>query len=195
LPNFVVVDGLNEVILPLNGVDDKRILCLANLRPEKNHLLLLDIAVMLQQSHPDWTFHLVGQDFNDEYSFKLKKHIIEKSLEKQVFIYGTRPDVAPIINSCSIGVLTSISEGLPLAVLEYGLYNLPVVVSDVGGISTIVDHKVDGFMLPSGALQLFYESLVELIENKNIRLKFFQELKKNSEDSVLSTFSTWCNRL
>lgn len=196
LPNYVTSSSITAIAVPLAGIPGKRILCLANLRQEKNHPLLIAVAELLCQSHPDWTFHLVGQDFNDDYASQLKNQIIEKVVDQHVFIYGTRADVAPIANSCSIGILTSISEGLPLALLEYGFYGLPVVVSDVGGIPAVVHHQKEGFVVPSGSVDLFYKSLVELIDNQNLRLRFGQafqaKIQQNySEESVINTFLDW----
>ncbi len=196
LPNFVSPTSSTELVAPLAGIEGKRILCLANLRQEKNHQLLLSVAELLSQSHSDWTFHLVGQDFNDEYASQLKNQIIEKVVDQHVFIYGTRADIAPIANSCSIGILTSIAEGLPLALLEYGYYGLPVVVTNVGGIAALVDHQKEGFVVPSGSVDLFYKSLVELIENQNLRLSFGQALQAKiqqnySEESVINAFLKW----
>ena len=67
LPNFVQLNQ-NKEIISLSGKNGKRILCLANLRPQKNHLLLLEAAKKIKVSAPDWTFHLIGKDFEDDYS-------------------------------------------------------------------------------------------------------------------------------
>lgn len=196
LSNFVTPISFNQLFTPLAGLNEKRILCLANLRQEKNHQLLLAVANLLIQSHPEWTFHLVGKDFNDEYAFQLKSQIIQKRLDQHVFIYGTRADIGPIAHSCSIGILTSVSEGLPLALLEYGFYGLPVVVSNVGGIPGLVVHQKEGFVVPTGSIDLFYKSLVELIDNQNLRLRFGQAFKNKiqenySEESAINNFLEW----
>ena len=83
LPNFTSVeDNINKETI-LKGVDGKRILCLANLRIQKNHFLLLDVAERLKETHPEWSFHLVGKDFEDEYSKKLRRTIEEKQLDRK----------------------------------------------------------------------------------------------------------------
>ena len=74
LPNFTSSNKAENKTI-LEGVQDKRILSLANLRPDKNHFLLLEVACMLKISHPDWTFHLVGKDFEDQYSLAIKDKI------------------------------------------------------------------------------------------------------------------------
>ena len=56
----------------LQGIQGKRIVSLANLRVQKNHFLLLEVAKKVKLSHPEWTFHLVGKDFEDDYSKEIK---------------------------------------------------------------------------------------------------------------------------
>ena len=200
LPNFVTTSGSSERQTSLAGIAEKRILCLANLRAQKNHQLLLSVAEMLQKSNPDWTFHLVGQDFNDAYSAQLKQRILDAKLDQHVFLYGSRADTAAILKQATIGILTSDSEGLPLAILEYGLYKLPVVVTQVGEIPSVVMHQQEGFVVPVGSVKMVYKSLVELIENQNLRLKFGRALQAKiqleyTEESVLNSFLNWSKLL
>ena len=80
LPNFTTIDNSESAETILKGESGKRILCLANLRDQKNHFFLLEVAEKLKKSNPDWTFHLVGKDFEDEYSVQVKESIINKNL-------------------------------------------------------------------------------------------------------------------
>jgi glycosyltransferase involved in cell wall biosynthesis len=196
LPNFPVLgnDVVEKTIL--KGIDGKRIVCLANLRIQKDHFLLLEVAKKLQFSHPDWSFHLIGKDFNDAYSEQIKKLIIELELEHTVFIYGTKPDIGNILEQCTIGVLTSQSEGLPVALLEYGLYKKPVVVTAVGEIPGVIENGKNGYVVMNPALDLFYDNLVNLIDNEMLKQKFGNELyntvlENYSEEAVLKQYLFW----
>ncbi|HSD06152.1 glycosyltransferase, partial [Flavobacterium sp.] len=81
LPNFPLkeIDVCETTIL--KGIGGKRIVFLANLREQKDHFLLLKVAQKLKPTHSDWTFHLVGKDFEDDYSFQIKRLIKEFDLE------------------------------------------------------------------------------------------------------------------
>ena len=121
LANFSSLNSsttINDLNIP--DTSDHRVVCLANLRPQKNHLMLLNVWRGLTKSHPEWSLLLVGKDFEDDYSATLKQFIKSNRLEESVFILGSRTDVSNILKQCQIGVLSSISEGLPLALLEYG---------------------------------------------------------------------------
>ena len=56
----------------------------------------------------------------------------EYNLNDIIQIAGSVVDTSSLLASADIGVLSSIFEGLPLSLLEYGLAGLPVVVTDVG---------------------------------------------------------------
>lgn len=177
-PNFVNLESLSENVTNLKGNDGKRILCLANLREQKNHDLLLEIAVEIKKTNPDWTFHLVGKDFEDAYSQRIKALIVSKGLEKTVFVYGSRDDIANILEQASIGILTSKSEGLPVALLEYGFHKLPVVVSAVGEIPSVVKNEINGYVVMKKSKDSFVEAIARLISDERLRLLLGNELQK-----------------
>ena len=132
---------------------------MANLRNPKNHEFLLKVSEKVIEKYPDWSFHLVGKDYNDEYSTSLKLKINEKKLQNNVYIYGQKNDIEFIIQQSTICVLTSSSEGLPVALLEYGLLNKPVVTTDVGEIPLIIKNEMNGFIVTSNDEILFFKYL------------------------------------
>ena len=196
LPNFPsneITDLKNTV---LQGIKGKRIVSLANLRVQKDHFLLLEVAKKVQISHPEWTFHLVGKDFEDDYSMQIKNLVLELNLENNIFIYGSKPDVQNILEQSTIAILTSQSEGLPVALLEYGSYAKPVVVTNVGEIPLLIQDGVNGFMVETGEAQLFYDSLVKLMENETLQNDFGKALQQTiyddySEKSVIEKYLGW----
>jgi glycosyltransferase involved in cell wall biosynthesis len=196
LPNFPVKGASLDTKTVLRGSDGKRIVFLANLREQKNHFLLLEAAQILKQSHSDWTFHLVGKDFDDEYSLHIKQLIEKYNLKNNVFMYGSQQDIGNILNQSSIAILTSKSEGLPVALLEYGLYKKPVVVTRVGEIPAIVQHGHNGFIVDPGKADLFCQSLENLMQNEVLRVDFgkalFDTIKKDyTAESVILKYINW----
>jgi glycosyltransferase involved in cell wall biosynthesis len=196
LPNFPSAE--NELVKEtiLFGIQGKRIVSLANLRVQKNHFLLLEVAKKLKNSHPHWTFHLIGKDFEDDYSTQVKNLILEYNLEKTVYLYGSRNDIKNILEQSTIAILTSQSEGLPVALLEYGLYEKPVVVTNVGEIALVVNDGINGFLVETNSTQLFYDSMVNLIDNENLHTDFGKALRKTistnySEEAVLNQYLKW----
>ena len=200
LPNFIdEFSNLDEKFI-LKGIDGKRIICVANLRPQKNHELLLDAASIIKDKHPDWTFHLFGKDFDDSYSKKLKRLIVDLKLKENVFFYGTVTNVGAVLVQCDIAVLPSLSEGLPLAILEYGLSSKPVVATNVGQISKIITSDKEGLIVNSNDCNQFTEAILRLIENKNDRVQMGSKLfeiieSKYTQKAFIRDYVLWLNSL
>ena len=199
-PNFTNEDSTVKAVTLLKGIEGKRILCLANLRDQKNHFLLLNVAEKLKESHSDWTFHLVGKDFEDDYSRHLFESIANKGLENTVFIYGSKNDVVPIINQSEIAILTSKSEGLPVSLIEYGLCKKPVVSTNVGEIPLIIKNRINGCIVGVNEVDAFYESLLELMNNEVLRTQFGKALhqtilENHSEEGVINQYLNWIKGL
>jgi glycosyltransferase involved in cell wall biosynthesis len=200
LPNFTTIDNSIVASTKLKGIEGKRILCLANLRVQKNHFFLLKIAKKLRESHPDWTFHLVGKDFQDDYSKKLIETILIEKLENTVFIYGSKDDTTNIINQSDICVFTSSSEGLPVALVEFGLVGKAVVSTKVGEIPLIIENNKNGILVEVNAIQSFVIALIKLIDNENSRIDYGINLKNtiiknNSKEAVVEKYLNWLNSL
>jgi glycosyltransferase involved in cell wall biosynthesis len=196
LPNFPSEENEVSERTILQGIQGKRIVSLANLRVQKDHFLLLKVAKKVRKSHPDWTFHLIGKDFEDDYSIKIKALILDYNLESNVFIYGSRQDIKNILNQSTLGILTSQSEGLPVALLEYGLQKKAVVVTNVGEVPLLIEDGINGFIVEKGEEQLFYNSIVQLMENDTLLANFGKALHQTiinnySETTVLNKYLDW----
>lgn len=198
LPNFVFFtdENMNLKLTSLLGKEGKRIVLLANLREQKNHFMLLEVANLLKISHVDWSFHLVGKDFDDDYSRALKNKIIERKLTNNVFYYGSRNDVGAILEQSDIAIITSKSEGLPVALLEYGFYRKPVVSTNVGEIGNVIRNNENGILVASDASKEFYSAIVGLIEDVSVRKLLADELHKNiiskySNKAVIGQYLDW----
>lgn len=198
-PNFAVEDITVTENTVLNGLEGKRIICLANLRAQKNHALLLEVAQKLSSKHPDWSFHLVGKDFEDNYSKEIKQKIYKEKLNN-VFVYGSRQDISNVLNQATIGVLVSKSEGLPVALLEYGQFKKPVIVTNVGEIPFVIEHRNNGLIVPDLNAEIFYDLLIECIENSSLRIglgdRLFETISDRfSKKTIIKKYLNWLHEI
>lgn len=196
LANFATIEKEIGAQTKLLGIDGKRIICLANLRRQKNHFLVLEVASKLKESHPDWSFHLLGKDFQDSYSQELKANIVKLGLANHVFVYDSCSDVAAVLAQAEIGILTSESEGLPLTLLEYALHKKAVLITNVGQIAAVVENNTNGFLVESNNSDLFYSRLTELIASKGLRESFAEKLHLKvvahfSSASIIKKYIHW----
>jgi glycosyltransferase involved in cell wall biosynthesis len=163
LPNFAVQDRDTLPVTHLKGQSGKRVLCLANLRPQKDHQTLINAFRIVHDDYPEWTLHCVGQDFKDRYSKSIYALVEELGLNDHIYFYGSCPDTGHVIQQADIGALSSASEGLPLALLEYGLGSLPVVATNVGDCNSALPKACHDFLVAPAEPQLLAERLKVLM--------------------------------
>jgi glycosyltransferase involved in cell wall biosynthesis len=182
VPNFATVDK-HSAITTLNGVSGKRIVCLANLRPQKDHITLLEAFKIVVEQYPEWTLHLVGKDFQDAYAEEVKHKINDLDLNESVCVLGIKPDVSHILSQCEIGVLSSKSEGLPVALLEYGLANLAVIGTKVGECESIIEHDKNGLLVNVQDVKALAKAILFYVENKEIRSGYAKKYNNHIQEN------------
>ena len=184
LQNFAMLND-SEKITELKGEKGKRILCLANLRPQKDHFTLLKAFEEVIKVHSDWTLHCVGKDFKDEYSNKVSQYIKDNNLENHIYSYGSCTDIKHILSQCEIGVLSSKSEGLPISLLEYALAKLAVIATDVGDCNLIINSDNIGSLINPNDEEALKNAIIAYIENKSER----NVVAENLHSHVVRNFS------
>ncbi len=141
LPNYPDFGNIQKSSLSLENSEGKNIVCLANLRPQKDHITLLKSFKEVLKKHPNTKLYLLGKDSKDSCSEEIHSFIEQSFEEGKVIVLGSRNDVPAILKQCDLGILTSISEGLPLAILEYGLAKLPMLCTKVGECPEVVINE------------------------------------------------------
>lgn len=185
LPNFAVKNDNEKKHTVLYGEDEKRIICLSNLRYPKNHSILLEAFLNLGLKAKGWSMHFVGKDANDEYSLQLKQFINDNNLEDAVFIYGSCPDIYGVLSQGTIGVLASLYEGFPVTLLEYGMSNLAVVSTNVGYCATIIEDEKTGLTFDPSDKKMLEIQLGRMIDDETLRNATAAALK----ESIRLTYS------
>jgi len=199
-PNFIDFSNDDAEKIELNGYEGERIICVANLRPQKNHKLLLEAASVVINKYPDWTFHLFGKDFEDIYSLEIKSMIKDLKLGENVFLYGSTNKISSALEQCNIGVLPSLSEGLPLALLEYGKHQLPVIATNVGEIDKIIISENEGILVESNNVKELIQAINKLIGDETYRNQIAATLHKKietdySENNIVEQYLIWLQSL
>ncbi|MBN3963604.1 MAG: glycosyltransferase family 4 protein [Nostoc sp. NMS8] len=82
-----------------------------------------------------------------------------------------------LLTQSDIFVLPSYNEGLPLSMLEAMAWELPVIVTPVGGIPEIVTQSENGLIVSPGNIEELSNAIKSLIENENLRLSLGAEAR------------------
>ena len=182
IPNFPVSDKYHSNLTLLRGNSNKRIVCLANLKKPKNHIALLNAFEELKLYDLGWSLHLIGKDYNDDYSSCLKDFIKNNELENSIYLYDSKNDIQNILSQATIGVLCSTNEGFPVALLEYGLAKLAVVSTNVGYCSEIIKDGFSGLLFDPLNNKQIQNQLRIMVLNKEERERFALNLNKLVEE-------------
>jgi L-malate glycosyltransferase len=149
------------------GEDDVVFALCAVFRLEKNHLQFIDAIAQLRQEGLPARGLLIGDGALRE---AIEGRIAALSLQDAVRITGFQKDVTPFVAAADVGVNCSTAiETLSLSALETLAMGLPMVMSDIGGASEIVDGT-DGLLFPAGDAAALKASLQSFF-NRDIREK------------------------
>lgn len=131
------------------GVGDDEVLALtvANLRANKRYPDLLAAARRVVDSGAPVRFAAAG---HGPLEAEVREEHRRLGLGDRFRILGFRPDALDLIAAADLFVLASSHEGLPVAVMEALVMGVPVVATDVGGLSEAVVDGVGGFLVPAG---------------------------------------------
>ncbi len=102
------------------------------------------VAGLVHKARPDVRFLIVGEGPTRE---AVEAEIREAGLEDVVKLAGFQDEVLPFLSAMDVYLMTSIIEGLPIALLEAMASGLPVVSTAVGGIPEVVEEDA-GFLVP-----------------------------------------------
>ena len=177
VPNFVA-DQAAVAVPDLPGTPGRRIVCVANLRPQKAHPDLLEALAMVVHAHPDAHLLLVGREADAGYSDTVRSRLRALGLSAHVTLLGERQDVAGILRQCDVGVLSSVGEGFPLSVVEYGLAGLAAVTTDVGQCGEVLDGGRAGLLVPPRQPEALAAALNQLLQSPARRAELGDRLRR-----------------
>jgi glycosyltransferase involved in cell wall biosynthesis len=189
VPNFVS-DQQPGALAGLPGSPGTRLVCVANLRPQKAHVDLLNALAIVIRTTPAAHLLLVGREAEPAYAQDVRRTISELGLASHVTMLGERTDVASILRQCDIGVLSSIGEGFPLALVEYGLAGLAAVTTTVGQCAEVLDDGHAGILVPPGQPEALAGALSRLLASSATRVELGDRLRQRvstryGRDSVI----------
>jgi colanic acid/amylovoran biosynthesis glycosyltransferase len=138
------------------------ILAVGRLHAIKNHTFLLQAFSLLKQRGIKFLGLIAGDGPERQHLCRL---ISRLNLQREVKLLGHVPhaDLDMLYPRVDLVVLTSRSEGIPLALMEAMAHAKPVLAPDITGIPELVEDGKTGFLYEPGSLQDFI-SRIEMIQ-------------------------------
>jgi len=150
--------------------DENIIAYIGRLVPEKGVNVLLGAINAVLKKRPKTKFVIAGEGWHRN---ELERITRELKIANNVLFTGYIPeeDFLAYFNVADILVVPSTYEPFGIVALEGMATKTPIIVSDVGGLSEIVDHRWTGMKVPPDNSTILAEVILELLENKDLSKK------------------------
>ena len=158
--NGALPADLRAVPRPKSGFT---LLHVGRLAPTKDHATLLRAVALTRLHHPNVQLWMIG---DGPLEVSLRKLSDELGLNECVTFFGEQADVSPFLLAADLFVISSVTEGLPVSLLEAMSVGLPAVVTDVGGMGEIARLSGAVTLVPSSDPQGMATALCDAIARR-----------------------------
>jgi len=156
----------------------------------KDQTSLIEAFSIVHKEIPNSILMLVG---DGPMRKELSNKITELKLNDYIKITGNRNDVPQILNLFDIFVLSSLSEGTSVALLEAMSSGIAPIVTDVGGNPSIVDNNVNGNIVKPKEVFIMADTMIELLKDDKKRRNYGTRasIKINTHYSIRSMLNQY----
>lgn len=153
-------------------------------KKQKNLLDLFNAFAAVHTQVPHAKLEVIG---DGSLRPELEAWIADHHLQETIILHGWQEQVAPFMLTWHAFVLSSLWEGLPCAVVEARLLQLPVISYDTGGIHEVITSGKNGVLCSPGNWQQLAQAMLSISTNKNLYNKFYlhQDDLTNFNDQVM----------
>jgi glycosyltransferase involved in cell wall biosynthesis len=154
------------------GEGDLVVGMVGRLSPVKGHKYFIQAAELVVRKIPRVKFIIAGEDAQIKVS-ELKVVVKKSNIENNFRLVGKIDDIREIVSIFDVGVVASVgSETICRVTLEYMAMGKPVVGTSVNAIPEVVQHGVNGFVVPLRNGEALGGAILKLLEDKEKRINF-----------------------
>jgi glycosyltransferase involved in cell wall biosynthesis len=117
---------------------------------------------------------------------ELEQQSRQLGIHERVFFLGEREDVSDLLTLLDVFVLPSVSEGMPITILEAMAAAKPIVATRVGGIPDTVSEGQTALLVEPKDANALAEAIIRLYQNHDLRIS----MGKAGRELVLSDFTS-----
>jgi glycosyltransferase involved in cell wall biosynthesis len=152
---------------------------IAVFRFQKRLELWMETAVKIIKEMPGTHFIIVG---DGPLKGELLKKRADLQMESYIHFAGLQTEVRPYLAAFDVYMMSSIFEGLPIALLEAMASGCPVVTTDAGGIKEVIRHEQEGLMCGVDQVEKLAEFAVRLLSDEKQRKQLGVQARKRVEE-------------
>ncbi|MFH1507513.1 MAG: glycosyltransferase family 4 protein [Candidatus Omnitrophota bacterium] len=139
---------------------------IACFKSQKAPLDFIKLAFRVNKVFPDAKFILIGDGILRK---RIERFISELNLSQRVILTGWQKDIPSLLSIMDVFVLTSLWEGMPIAVIEAMALARPVLATDTGGVSEVLVDNQTGFLASLFDIAKMSDKLIYLLNNPQLR--------------------------
>lgn len=163
--------------------DGKVVGITARLSLEKDHATFLQGAKIILQAMPQTRFAILG---DGPIRPSLENMVRELDMVPYVTFFGFQRDVGSYVSAFDVACLTSLGmEGLSSVTLEAMALGRPVVITNVGGNTELVEHGKTGLLIPPRSPQALADAVLDCLRHPD----WAQEMGKRAREMVVTQYS------
>ncbi len=150
---------------------------LANLKPIKRIDTLLESFALASKQCPEAYLVIVGDKTSKQAAdtlAMLEDLACRFRIQERVIFTGSVEEPMPYINRFTVAVICSESEGFSNSIIEYMQAKRPVICTDTGGNSELVQDGRNGFLVPVGDINVLADRLVRLLSDSALARRLGQ---------------------
>lgn len=182
-PLVVDDEETKRIRTELNIPDDHIVLgTIARFDPIKNHQLMINAFKQVHDEHPNTTLIMVG---DGEERATIENTINTLGLKEGVILTGYQSKPANYLNLMDVFLLSSLSEGTSMTLLEAMSIGKPCVVTDAGGNKEVIENNYNGFVTENGIVDDFAKA-TEYLLNSEETLYLFANNAKSRFNSLFN---------
>lgn len=147
-------------------------------RQVKRTDLFIKAAGIVAKTHPEITWHILG---DGHLRGELEALAKERGVLDKIHFAGRVNNVAAYLEQLDIGIISSDSEGLSNALLEYMFKGVAAVATRVGGNPELIHHDHSGLLVPPDNEQALASAIAQLIEDNDFRIRLARQARHQVE--------------
>ncbi|WP_417558879.1 glycosyltransferase [Mesoflavibacter zeaxanthinifaciens] len=149
---------------------------------------------MFYQKNRDWKLYVYGNTQEGNFN-EIEALVREKKLKETIVFKGKTDNIYKALEEIGVLLMTSANECFPMVILEANSCGVPVVSFDSPtGPRNIINHNIDGVIVPHNDIYALAEQLHEVVNNKERLLKLSRNALINSRlyqlDKIMSIWQT-----
>ena len=167
---------------------DYEIIMVGRLIPEKGYEYALEAAELLKLENLNFKLTIFGEGLLRD---SIEEEIASRDLSQHVNIQPSIPhsQLFSFIAKADLFVMSSISEGFPMAPAEAMVLGTPVVATKAGGIPELIEDGISGILVPPKQGRMLFQAIKKVLMDDELKVSLAtnakERIKENFDNSII----------